>query len=210
VGEGRWTGQLTRGAGADLAAFSTVMVEKLFHTLSDACRAVDPNHMNLGARYHTVPPQWATAGMTCFDVFSINCYQERVPHEKLQQIDALLHRPVLVGEWHFGAHDVGLPASGIGRVASQADRGRAFRFYVEDAAAQPQCVGVHYFTLYDQSALGRFDGENYNIGFLDVCNKPYEELSSAARLTHERLYAVALGAEKPYDDAPKYLPKLFY
>ena len=41
-------------------------------------------------------------------------------------------------------------------------------------------MGVHYFTLYDESALGRFDGENWNIGFLDVCNRPYEPLAAAA------------------------------
>lgn len=210
VERGWWKHPLNRTARDDLAAFSTLMVEKLFHTLSAACRAVDPHHLNLGARYYTVPPQWALAGMTCFDVFSINCYQERVPREPLARIDALLRRPVLVGEWHFGAHDVGLPASGIGRVASQADRGRAYRVYLENAAALPQCVGVHYFTLYDQSALGRFDGENYNIGFLDVCNRPYEPLVEAARTAHRRMYDIAAGKLEPYADAPKYLPRLFY
>jgi hypothetical protein len=80
---------------------------------------------------------------------------------------------------------------------------------VEDAAAKPWCVGVHYFILYDQSALGRFDGECYNIGFLDVCNRPYDALCSAARASHERLYDVATGTVQPFDDAPEYLPKLF-
>ena len=80
---------------------------------------------------------------------------------------------------------------------------------MEDAAADPWCVGVHYFTLYDQSALGRFDGENYNIGFLDVCNKPYEPLADAVRKSHERLYDVAAGKTAAFDDAPVYLPKLF-
>lgn len=70
-------------------------------------------------------------------------------------------------------------------------------------------MGVHYFTLYDESALGRFDGENWNIGFLDVCNRPYAPLAAAARATHERLYAVALGELAPYDKAPTYLPRLF-
>ncbi|MER3439727.1 MAG: hypothetical protein C4346_20225 [Chloroflexota bacterium] len=122
---------------------------------------------------------------------------------------ALLDRPILVGEFHFGALDVGLPASGIGRVRDQAARGQAFRVYVEDAAAKPWCVGVHWFQLYDQSALGRFDGENYNIGFLDVCNRPYAPLAVAARATHERLYQVALGEVEPYNDAPEYLLGLF-
>jgi hypothetical protein len=81
--------------------------------------------------------------------------------------------------------------------------------YLEDAAADPHCVGVHWFTLYDQSALGRFDGENYNIGFLDVCNRPYDEMGRAAIESHERMYDVAAGRLKAYADAPQYLPKLF-
>lgn len=209
VAEGPWQTPLTAAAQTDLAAFSGIMVETLFAGLSAACRAVDPNHLNLGARYYTVPPEWALAGMRSFDVFSMNCYRPRVPASEVREISTRLERPVLVGEWHFGALDAGLPGSGIARVRSQADRGRAFRVYTEDAAAQPWCIGVHYFTLYDQSALGRFDGENYNIGFLDVCHRPYEELAAAARASHERLYCVALGEEHPYVNAPEYLPPLF-
>jgi hypothetical protein len=94
-------------------------------------------------------------------------------------------------------------------VRDQAARGRAFRVYLENAAAHPACVGAHYFILYDQSALGRFDGENYNIGFLDVCHRPYEPLAQAARASHERLYDVATGQAAPFNDAPEYLPLLF-
>jgi hypothetical protein len=206
---GRWSGALSEPAVADLKEFSTVMVERLFRTMTDACRRVDPNHLNLGARYFTVPPDWALAGMKRFDGFSFNCYRDHVPADELEKITKVTGRPVLIGEWHFGALDVGLPASGIGRVADQAERGKAFRFYVEQAAAIPQCVGVHYFILYDQPALGRFDGECYNIGFLDICSKPYEPLARAARETHERLYAVAAGETPPFADAPKYLPKIF-
>ncbi len=102
-----------------------------------------------------------------------------------------------------------MPASGIGRVATQKERGDAFRYYTETAAAMSHCVGVHYFTLYDQSALGRFDGEHYNIGFVDVCNRVYEPLVKSARESHERLYEVASGKVKPFDTPPAYLPTLF-
>jgi len=208
IEEGEWRLPLTDAARADLEAFSTAMVERLFSTLSEACRKVDPNHLNLGARYYTTPPAWALEGMKCFDAFSMNCYQEQVD-PRFSEVSEKVGRPVLVGEWHFGALDVGLPASGIGRVEDQKARGKAFRVYVEDAAAQPWCVGVHYFTLYDQSALGRFDGECYNIGFLDVCNRPYDPICNAARAAHERLYQVARGEVLPYCDDPVYLPKLF-
>jgi hypothetical protein len=209
VREGQWGRTLTPPAERDLAEFSAVMVEKFFGALSASCRRVDPNHLNLGIRYHTIPPEWAVPGMRSFDVFSMNCYDARVRSGEMEKIAAMLKMPVMVGEWHFGAHDVGLPASGIGHVRTQEDRGRAYRVYLEDAASKPWCVGVHYFILYDQSALGRFDGECYNIGFLDVCNRPYEPLCKAARASHERMYAVATGKVPAFDDAPEYLPKLY-
>jgi hypothetical protein len=209
IAEGEWLQALTPQANSDLADFSAIMVNRFFSGLSNACKAVDSHHLNLGVRYYTVPPAWALDGMRHFDVFSMNCYRQKLPAADMARISESLNQPILIGEWHFGALDAGLPASGIGHVPTQYDRGKAYRFYVEDAATKPWCVGTHYFILYDQSALGRFDGENYNIGFLDVCNRPYEPLAAAARLSHERLYAVALGEIAPYEDAPEYLPMLF-
>lgn len=51
---------------------------RLFTGLSAACRSVDPDHLNLGASYFTVPPAWAVADMRAFDGFSVNGYSERV------------------------------------------------------------------------------------------------------------------------------------
>ncbi len=211
VAEGAWNTPLTSPAEQDLADFSAIMVEKYFGTLSAACRAVDPHHLNLGIRYHTVPPQWAIEGMRSFDVFSINGYWAQVPADRLAAIHDLMHMPIMIGEWHLGALDVGLPATGVGpRVRDQAARGQAYRVYLETAAAIPQCVGVHHFTHYDQSALGRFDGECYNIGFYDVCNRPYTELIEAAREAHTRMYPVALGEMPPFSELPELLPRFFF
>ncbi len=209
VAGGEWNERLSPAAREDLAEFSTRMVERFFGSLSAACKQVDPRHLNLGARYYTVPPDWVARGMRGFDVFSMNCYRQEVPADALERIHRLLGLPTLIGEWHFGALDAGLPGSGIGHVRNQQARGQAYRVFVENAAAIPWCVGVHYFTLYDQSALGRFDGENYNIGFLDICHRPYELLVNAARQTHQRLYRLAAGELPPYKRRPKYLPMLF-
>jgi hypothetical protein len=209
ISAGSWKTKLPNAALKDMEAFSEQMVDRFFKVLTDACKKVDANHMNLGARYHTVPPAWAQKGMRYFDVFSMNCYQEKIPAKQVKAINDLLGLPVMIGEFHFGALDVGLPATGIGHVKDQYARGQAYRIYVEDAAANPWCVGTHYFTQYDQSALGRGDGENYNIGFLDVCNKPYEPLVRAARETHERIYALAAGQLQAYNESVEYYPKLF-
>ncbi len=209
VARGNWRGILGPEALDDLRAFSVRMVEKYFQALSEACRKVDPNHLNLGMRWAGIPPEWAVEGMKSFDVFSLNCYREKLPYADAEKIHAMLDMPVLVGEWHFGALDAGLPASGIGHVPTQEDRGKAYRIYLEDAAANPYCVGAHWFTLYDQSALGRFDGENYNIGFLDICNQPYREIGEAAVASHERMYEIADGRAEPFTDAPEHLPRLY-
>ena len=209
VAAGPWTQRLTPAAERDLMGFSTAMVDRFFRVLDTACRRVAPSHLNLGVRHYTVPPRWMVEGMGAFDVVTVNCYEPSVRADAMAQIAATLRKPVLVGEWHFGSLDAGLPATGIGHVPTQADRGRAFRVYVEDAASRPWCIGTHYFRFYDQSALGRFDGECCNIGLYDVCNRPYEPLARAARATHDRLYEAATGAVSPFADAPEYLPNLF-
>lgn len=200
---------LSEAARQACVEFSAMMVEKYFRTLNDACRRAAPNHLNLGIRYFTVPPEWCLAGMRGFDVFSINCYKERPPASEISEISRKVNAPVLIGEWHFGALDAGLPGSGIGHVSSQTERGKAYRVYLEHAAAHPDCVGAHYFTLYDESFAGRFDGENWNIGFLDVCNRPYPELCEAASASHARLYEVASGSFSPYNEPVTHLPLLF-
>jgi hypothetical protein len=206
---GKWRGRFTQEAVADLRAFSSRMVERYFQEISTACKKADPNHLNLGMRWAGVPPEWAASAMKHFDVFSLNCYMDKLPRDRTERIHELVKVPVLVGEWHFGALDVGLPASGIGHLRNQTERAKAYRVYLEDAAANPHCVGVHWFTLYDQSALGRFDGENYNIGFFDICHRPYPEMEQAAILSHERMYSIAAGKVEPFDEKLEYLPKLF-
>lgn len=212
VGEirrGPWKKRLTNTAKRDLFDFSEKMVTKFFQTISEACKRVDPHHLNLGIRYQGIPPKWCVPGMKYFDVFSMNCYQKKIPYQTCKEIHDMLHMPILIGEYHFGALDVGLPSPGLVHVRNQRDRGRAYRYYFEDAAANPFCVGVHYFTLYDQSAIGRFDGENYNIGFLDICHKPYLDLVEAAKTSHLYMYEIAEGSMEQFNDPPEYLPRLF-
>jgi hypothetical protein len=209
ISEGKWTKPFPANGKKDAEAFSTLMTAKLFDTLTNACRKIDARHLNLGARYYTAPPAWATAGMNSFDVFSVNGYSQR-PNPAFADIAKTTGKPVMIGEWHFGALDAGLPATGIGLVATQEDRGKAYRIYLESAAAAPWCIGAHWFTFYDQSALGRNDGECYNIGFFDTAHQPYLPMTKAVREAHEAVYRVASGEIEPYADAPEYLPMICF
>jgi hypothetical protein len=209
IASGQKFTEIPDGARADLAAFSTRMAVKFFTDLSEACRRVDPHHLNLGVRYYIIPPDWLVPAMSCLDVFSMNCYANTIPGDEIGKLNKVIDLPVLIGEWHFGALDVGLPMAGICRVANQTERGKAYRLYLENAASYPWCVGAHYFQLYDQPYLGRFDGENWNIGIIDSCHRVYEEFATAARASHEVIYEVASGSRPPYAEPVEYRDRHF-
>jgi hypothetical protein len=47
------------------------------------------------------------------------------------------------------------------------------------------------------------DGENYNIGLVDVTDRPYQELIDALKKTHRRLQAVHSGKIAPFETKPR-------
>jgi hypothetical protein len=192
----------------DLWAFSKEMVRTYVRVPAEECRKVDPNHLNLGMRYAWISSDLLYESAQSFDVFTINAYQMTPPADAIAEIAKRTGKPVLIGEFHFGALDRGLPSTGLKAVASQAERGVAYRRYVEAAAADPNVVGTHYFILNDQEVLGRFDGENFQIGFLDVCHRPYRELVEAAIRTHESLYEVMQGQLNPFTREAKEIPRV--
>jgi hypothetical protein len=198
----------SEAARADLWEFSRAMVRAYVGIPAQECRRVDPNHLNLGMRYAGVSSDLVFEAAEWFSVFSINAYEMLPPAETIARIAERTRKPVLIGEFHFGALDRGLPATGLRAVASQEERGVAYRRYVEAAAADPNVVGTHYFVLNDQEVLGRFDGEDFQIGFVDVCQRPYRELVEAATRTHEGIYDVIAGRTKPYGRDAKETPRV--
>jgi hypothetical protein len=195
-------------ARRDLWEFSKGMVRAYVGIPGLACNEVDPNHLNLGMRYAGVSSELLYEAVGVFDVFSINAYEMVPPAKQIAEIAERTRRPVMIGEFHFGALDRGLPSTGLRGVASQNERGIAYRRYVEAAAAHPNVIGTHYFILNDQEVLGRFDGENYQIGFVDVCNRPYTELIDSARRAHESVYALMVGSKEPYVGKAREIPQV--
>ncbi len=202
--------RLSAASEADLGDFMGRMIEEYVRVPSQACRAVDPNHLNLGMRWAWIHDPRQVMGWEHVDVFSINCYGTD-PRAAIEAVPALgVNKPVLIGEYHFGALDGATPSTGLKGMASQAERGNAYRYYVENGASTLSLVGCHYFTYNDQSAVGRSDGENYNIGFVDACHQPYDEMVAAARATAAAIYEITDGAKKPFDQAPVEIPGNHY
>jgi hypothetical protein len=171
-------------------------------TINAAVRRHDTNHLHLGIRFGGDPSEDVVKAARGFDVFSENIYNYAPSHAKLDRVYALLGRPILIGEFHIGAPERGL-APGLVQAKNQEERGAAYRYYVEQCAAHPALVGTHWFQWLDQPATGRNDGENYNIGFIDVTDRPYDELVAAAKLTHDRLLEIHRGNTPPVDRKAK-------
>ncbi len=162
----------TEAAECDLGELSEMMIREFVRIPALALREVDKNHLNLGMRYAWLSSPALAAGKEYFDVFSFNCYRHD-PMDSIERMVEMVKMPVMIGEFHFGATDRGLDATGIQAVGSQIDRARAYRYYMHRCASHPYCLGAHYFQYADQAYLGRFDGENYQIGMVDVCHRPY-------------------------------------
>ncbi|MDB4584121.1 beta-galactosidase [Draconibacterium sp.] len=199
----------SKKAKEDFWKFSEILVAKYVNVPCDEVEKVDPNHLNLGMRYAWMSSDLLYKAGERFDVFSINGYGNPGP-PLTAEIAKISGKPVMIGEFHFGATDRGLPATGIQGALSQSERAKAYRYYIEQGLARPELIGMHYFQWLDQPIFGRFDGENYNIGLMDICNQPYDELTRAAKLTHLRMYEIANGDEKPFDQILEKIPSIHY
>ncbi len=177
--------------------FASATFDRFLTVVCKAIKKYDPDHLNLGLRFSDPPSDEITKlCKTHFNVFSINHYGYSVNHDVVQHLYELTGLPVIIGEFHFGIPRRGL-APGLVQTRDPDERAVAYRYYVENAAAHPAVIGTHWFQWIDQPSTGRFDGENYNIGILDVTDRPYPEMLKAIQETFGRLLEVHSGKEPP-------------
>jgi hypothetical protein len=175
--------------------------EKQLEIVCGAIRQQDPKHLILGMRFGGEVPDAMFQAARIFDVCSINVY-EYEPTKQVERAYRISGRPVLIGEFHFGVPADGLGA-GLVQTRDQVERAKGYRYYVEQAAGLPGFLGAHWFTWRDEPVLGRMDGENYNIGFVDVTDRPYPELVAGVKATHAQLLDVHSGKVAPFNQRPK-------
>jgi hypothetical protein len=180
--------------------FVLACFEAYLEVICRAVRKYDPNHLLLGIRFGGRMADEALIIARVFDVCSINVY-EYEPTKQLIHAARLSGRPILIGEFHVGVPADGL-AAGLVQAKDQAERGIAYRYYVEQAASLEWFVGAYWFKWRDEPVLGRQDGENYNLGFVDVTDRPYVTLVEAAKTTHKQLFDVHSGKVMPFAQRP--------
>ena len=69
-----------------------------------------------------------------------------------------------------------------------------YKDYVRGMLRHPQFVGCHWFKYRDEATTGRpLDAENYQIGFVDICDTPYPETIAACREVGYGMYEYRTG-----------------
>lgn len=177
-------------AHEDLAAFYDKIADTYFRIIRNEIRQVAPHQLYLGCRFAWVNDRAARAAARYCDVVCYNQYTYSVADHRLPDN---LDKPIVIGEFHFGALDRGLFHTGLKSTQSQQDRADKYTSYVRGALRNSFVVGTHWFQYKDQATTGRGDGENYQIGFLDICDRPYPEIISAARDIANDMYRYRLG-----------------
>ncbi|MBR1870885.1 MAG: hypothetical protein IJ802_03565, partial [Kiritimatiellae bacterium] len=166
-------------------------MEKYFRVCRDALKEIAPKKLYLGCRvigFRQSSELWAAAAKYC-DVVTVNSYANSIFNIPSGIYSAAEEeKPILVGEFHFGCFDRGMFKASLCPVWSQEERARSFTRFVQGALCHPLIVGCHWFQYRDQPLLGRGDGEAYEIGFVDVCDRPYPELCRAARRVGANMY----------------------
>ena len=180
------------GAKEDLIDFSIHMANAYFRCIKNALKTKAPNKLYLGCRFNygdfagNPVQQWIVdiAAKYC-DIVSFNRYAYSAYSLRPSKN---LDFPMIIGEFHFGGLDRGLLHGGLRYGGNQENRADLYKHYVQDALTNPYLVGTHWFQYNDQAVTGRGDGENYQIGFINVYDAPNWELVRAARSIGEIMY----------------------
>jgi hypothetical protein len=202
-------------AKEDLRKFTGLFLDAYFRVVTETFRKYDKNHMLIGNR---LQPGTINNETLCrlsgkyLDIVSFNYYTYGFDAALLARIrDWMGDKAMFFSEFYFSSTgDSGLSGGGKD-VATQRERGLAYRHYVEHAAALGYVVGIEWFTLVDQATTGRFfekyNGEAANTGLISVADRPWKVMLEEMMKTNYDIYKVFLGERSPFVfDDPRFKP----
>lgn len=169
----------------DFLTFNRALIHKYYSNIRGEFDRLAPGVLYMGCRFAGYTPDLVSIGAEYCDVISYNIY-----HFTLDQVELPegVDKPIMIGEFHFGALDRGMFHCSQVEVETQEQRGEAYVRYVESGLRHPNIIGVHWHQFSDQATTARFCGENFQVGFTDVCDTPYQETVDAARDIGYRMY----------------------
>lgn len=170
--------------------FLGLMAERYYALVREIIHTYDPRGLVLGDRYQSFYyPEVARASGSSVDVASCNINAAwndgTFPRFYLDTLHALTAKPIIVSEFYLSAQQNRTgnknAASTFPVVTTQAERAAGFRNTLLALVRAPYVVGAEWFQYFDEPARGRFDGEDYNFGLVDIHDQPYEPLTAAAQ-----------------------------
>ena len=187
---------------------------RYYELVHQALRTVSPNTLVMGDRlplYYNQDAVLATRGL--LDVLSTN-YNVDTPDGWVapyyfEGLARLATAPVLISEFFFAADEnrSGNVNNGhLMHVATQAERAVGAAAAVRHFAAFPNVVGLHWFQYADEPSGGRGDGENFNMGLVDIHNQPYQGLVAALKKANAEVPAIHAASAVRTPPQPAVLP----
>ena len=176
-------------AGPDLRDFYTRIAEEYFRVCRGEVKRAAPNHLYLGCRFQWHNDRAVRAAAKYCDILSYNPYCYDVSEFRPP---SGVDMPVIIGEFQFGALDRGMFSSDLVETENQEDRAEKYKSYVQGALRNPFYVGAHWFMYLSYCTTGAQSGSNYQCGFVDVCDTPYDEIVRVAREVGDILYEYRL------------------
>ena len=179
-----------KGRQRIVTEWTRLMAERYYSVVQVAVRKYDKPHLILGdryAQYYSLPVVQASAKY--LDVASTNMGADwndgSLSHFFLETLYRATGKPLIISEFYMAARENRSGNKNSGNafpvVQTQAERAKAFAKNVRSLAALPYVVGAHWFQYYDEPTKGRKDGEDFNMGLVDINGKPYEQLTQASR-----------------------------
>ncbi len=181
-----------------------LLARRYYEVTASAIRKCSGACLVLGDRYQSFYyPEVVLAARPYVDVISTNLTPHWIDGSfaryYLDTLHELCRKPVQVGEFYMCATENRSgnrnSSSGFPVVANQRERARGFARTLSELALRPYVVGADWFQYYDEPPHGREDGEDYNMGLVDIHDVPYDEMVEAAlNLNLERVHADARNA----------------
>ena len=170
--------------------FLGMMAAHYYSLMREIIHTYDPRRLVLGDRYQSFYyPEVARAAGPYLDVVSMNLNAAwndgTFPRCYLDTLHALTGKPVYVSEFYMAARQNRSgnknDASTFPVVVTQKERAAGFHNTVEALLRTPYVIGADWFQYYDEPMHGRFDGENYDFGLVDIHDEPYKPLTATAQ-----------------------------
>lgn len=160
--------------------FLSLVGDKYFSIVSKSIKKYDPNHMYIGARFHSNEKHQKAFMETIgkyVDIVSNNYYNYWTPDENhMKEWEQWTGKPFLVTEYYTKGEDSGMGnQTGAGWIVrTQKDRGLFYQNFNLALLESKNCVGWHYFKYQDNDPTAKgVDPSNVDAN-KGIVNNEYE------------------------------------